>query len=205
MPSTLRGFVVPGHVSKLSHVNTMMLARLSLTETEATWDLYRSAFAEVNALAVQRHLMTYDEFDAMTTDPRVQKWIVLSDAGAAPGEVIGLGVQTADLDAWPLISPAYFERRWSDLYAERKIWYVGFVCTRQEPAAPIDTFAHIIRAMSAETRAAGGISVMDYCTANVNRGLPRGAGRILAREGAVDYASIDSQVFYAYDFGGGRL
>jgi hypothetical protein len=205
MPSTLRGFVVPAHVSKLSHVNIESHTRFHHLDAgdmlRESWRTYSAAFEEVNALAVQRHLVTYDEFVDLWHDARIEKWTARDDDGA----LIGLGVQTADLDAWPLISPAYFERRWPDLYAERKIWYVGFVCTRQQPAAPIDTFAHIIRAMSAETRAAGGISVMDYCTANINRGLPKGAGRILARAGEVWFDRIDEQAFYAYDFGGGRL
>jgi hypothetical protein len=192
---------VPRHVSKLSHVNIQRFDIPDLAARPAAWDLYRSAFAEVNALAVQRHLMNVTEFWGVWSDRDVQKWLATDDEGA----LIGLGVQTTDLNAWPLISPAYFERRWPDLYAERKIWYVGFVCTRQQPAAPIDTFAQIIRAMSAETRAVGGISVMDFCTANVDRGLPGAAGRLLARTGEVEMDSIDAQTFYAYDFGGGQL
>jgi hypothetical protein len=197
MPSTLRGFVVPGHVSKLSHVNIDRYDEPDIAARTAAWDLYRTAFAEVNTLAAQSHLMTATEFWGVWDDENVQKWLATDDDGA----LIGLGVQTDDLNAWPLISPAYFERKWPQLYLERRIWYVGFVCTRQEPAAPIDTFAQIIRAMSAETRAAGGVSVMDYCTANVERGLPKAAGRLLGRAGKVKMQAIDSQAFYAYDFG----
>lgn len=161
-------------------------------------DLYARAFIEISTLAVQQHMMTPDEFVDMCTDGRIEKWLARDDEG----DLIGMGVQTTYLDAWPLISTAFFERKWPELYAERKIWYVGFVCTRQDPPAPVATFAQIITAMSTPTRAADGISVMDYCTMNVMRGLPRGALNILkrSREGT-RMSTIDQQSFVAYDFG----
>lgn len=162
------------------------------------WDLYRTAFTEINALAAQRHMVTKREFNGVWTNDRIEKWLARDDEG----DLIGMGVQTTDLDAWPLVSPAYFERKWPKLYADRTIWYVGFVCTRQDPPAPIATFAEIITAMSEPTRAAGGISVMDYCTVNVSRGLPKGALRILRRSLAdTQMEAIDQQTFVAYDFG----
>lgn len=173
-------------------------ARPDLIDAYAAWKLYESAFAEINALAAQRHMMTSDEFVDMWADKRVEKWLAPDDEGG----LIGMGVQTTDLDAWPLISPAYFERKWPKLYADRKLWYVGFVCTRQDPPAPIATFAEIITAMSEPTRAAGGISVMDYCTVNVARCLPKGALRILRRSlPSTQMEAIDQQTFVAYDFG----
>jgi hypothetical protein len=178
-------------------VNIDMSTR-PLRHTGAAWRLYQDAFAEINVLAAQRHMMTEGEFMDAWFDKRVQKWISVDDHN----ELIGLGVQTTDLTSWPLISPAYFALKWPELYTAHKIWYVGFVCTRQDPPAPIDTFGAVIRAMSAETRAAGGISVMDYCTANVNRGLPKGALRLLSRAGEVEMEPIDAQTFYAYDFSG---
>jgi hypothetical protein len=165
---------------------------------EPAWNLCRRSFAEINALAVQRHALTPDEFMIEWNNDRIEKWFARDD----DGDVVGMGVQTTDLDAWPLISPVYFERKWPKLYAERKIWYVGFVCTRQDPPAPISTFAEIITAMSEPTRQAGGISVMDYCTVNVGRGLPKGALRILKRSREeTTMEAIDQQTFVAYDFG----
>jgi hypothetical protein len=179
-------------------VNIETHARLTPDQAGEVGDLYIDAFAEIHTLAVQRHMMTGEEFVALCTDDRIEKWLARGDEG----DLIGMGVQTADLDAWPLVSPAYFERKWPKLYADRTIWYVGFVCTRQDPPAPIATFAEIITAMSEPTRAAGGISVMDYCTVNVARGLPKGALRILRRSLAgTQMEAIDQQTFVAYDFG----
>jgi hypothetical protein len=179
-------------------VNIETHARLTPDQVAETGDIYADSFLGISALAVQQHMMPAKEFIDMCTDDRIEKWLVRD----VNGDLIGMGVQTTDLDAWPLISPAYFERKWPKLYADRTIWYVGFVCTRQDPPAPIATFAEIITAMSEPTRAAGGISVMDYCTVNVARGLPKGALRILRRSLAgTQMEAIDQQTFVAYDFG----
>jgi len=179
-------------------VDIGMTMQVSVTDTGELWNMYESAFVEVNALAAQRHLMTGDEFASVMQDDRIEKWTARDDSG----QPIGFGVQTTDLESWPLISPAYFRRRWPLLYDEHRIWYVGFVCTRQRPAAPLDTFPQIIIAMSERTRKAGGISVMDYCGVNVERGLPAGALRILQRaRGTTAMQTVDAQHFHAYDFG----
>lgn len=162
------------------------------------WQMYYSTFAEINESAAQRHMMTWEEFADTAVDRRIEKYVVT--AGPGDGTPIGLGVQTTDLDAWPLISPEYFRHRWPKLYDENKIWYVGFVgVTGHHPGV----FADLIVRMSAPTVAAGGVSVMDYCTTNVERGLPRAAHRILERghDQQVITGRIDAQEFWAYDFG----
>lgn len=91
------------------------------------WDLYYTTFHELNAFAVQRHLMFRSEFDEVMLDTRVQKYLCLADDGS----VCGLSTYTNMLDAMPLISPAYFERRWPELFAQNRIWYCGFVAVEK--------------------------------------------------------------------------
>src|SRR5262245_65107370 len=43
------------------------------TLIDEAWELYYGAFQELNALAVQRHLMFRDEFDVVMRDARVKK------------------------------------------------------------------------------------------------------------------------------------
>ncbi|MFG2042101.1 hypothetical protein [Dactylosporangium sp. NPDC048998] len=52
------------------------------------------------------------------------------------GTIGGLSIYTNDLDAVPLIAPPYFARRWPQHYAERRIWYCGFVATSPTPGRP---------------------------------------------------------------------
>jgi hypothetical protein len=87
---------------------------------ECAWELYIEAFRDLNALAVQRHLMYRSEFDELMRDQRVQKYMCLDDDGT----LLGMSTYTNDLDAVPLIAPEYFERHWPDHYAANKIWYI---------------------------------------------------------------------------------
>ncbi|GAA5190880.1 hypothetical protein GCM10023322_47060 [Rugosimonospora acidiphila] len=165
------------------------------TLIEDAWSLYHKAFRELNALAVQRHLMYRDEFDAVMVDPRVQKYLCLDDAGA----LCGLATYTNDLHAVPLISPEYFERRWPRYYAEGRIWYVGFVAV--ETGAPITTFHELIAAMH-ETSTRDSITALDVCTRTDEiRHLPRSVRVLLHRlAGNVRMQRLDEQSYWMYDF-----
>lgn len=166
----------------------------------ALWEMYRAAFADVDGYAVQRHLMTRDEFDHVATDNRIDKHV----AYGADGGAVGQAVITDELDAWPLISPRYFERRWPDHYRNRRIFYVGYVCTT--PAAPITTFRDLIADMGAQVFDCGGIAVMDFCTANVARRLPQATTATLRRlDPRTTGGQIDEQEFWAWRFDGQPL
>lgn len=64
---------------------------------DEAWTLYSEAFEELNALAVQRHLMYRNEFDDVMGDPRVQKYLCLDDDDT----LRGLAVYTNDLGSMP--------------------------------------------------------------------------------------------------------
>jgi hypothetical protein len=165
-----------------------------------SWSLYYETFHHVNELAAQRHLMTADEFTDVASDPRITKHVSLDDARRTQG----LGVITNQLAAWPLISPPYFRRRWPEHFHENRIFYIGFVCVR--PDAPSGTFREIIADMSQQVFAVDGIAVMDFCTVNVNKGLPRATTWLLnsLHENAVG-GPIDAQEFWAWRFDGKDL
>jgi hypothetical protein len=159
------------------------------------WTLYHEAFKELNFLAVQRHLMYRSEFDDVMLDGRVQKYLCLDDNAA----LCGLSTYTNDLDAMPLISPQYFERRWPRHYAERRIWYVGFVAVAA--TAPITTFSSLIAAMHA-TSTRDALTVLDVCThTETVRHLPRSVRVLLRRlSGGVRMERLDEQSYWLYEF-----
>jgi hypothetical protein len=165
------------------------------TLIEDAWQLYHEAFSELNALAVQRHLMYRAEFDEVMLDPRVQKYLCLDDDGA----LCGLSTYTNDLDAVPLISPQYFERRWPRHYAEHRIWYVGFVAVQE--GAPLSTFASLIGAMH-ETSTRDSITALDVCSRTEEvRHLPRSVRVLLHRiSGNVRMERLDEQSYWLYEF-----
>ena len=163
----------------------------------STWALYLAAFEQMNAFAVQRHLMYRSEFDEVMRDRRVQKYLALSDGG----ELLGMSTYTNELDAMPLISPAYFQRRWPDLYADQRIWYCGFVAV-QPGGRTANAFGELVEAMYLVAAAQNGIIALDMCRYNdQQRRLSRVVPLMLHRlSGDVRTERMDEQSYWLYEF-----
>ncbi len=164
---------------------------------ETSWKMYEETFRGVNALAVQRHLMYRNEFDEVMRDGRIQKYLSLDDEG----NLVGLSTYTNDLDAVPLISPAYFERRWPELYAQHKIWYCGFVAVLPTARAN-SSFGDLVEAMYLFAAAQNGIIGLDFCGYNDEQ---RKMGRVIRLmlhrlSGNCDAEMMDAQQFWIYQF-----
>jgi hypothetical protein len=161
------------------------------------WDLYYTTFHELNAFAVQRHLMFRSEFDEVMLDTRVLKYLCLADDGS----LCGLSTYTNMLDAMPLISPAYFERRWPELYAQNRIWYCGFVAVEKNGRA-ITAFSELVEAMYLTAAERHGIIGLDFCRFNDDqRHMARVIELKLRRlSGHVRAERMDEQAFWLYEF-----
>lgn len=162
---------------------------------EEAWELYHQAFRDLNALTVQRHLMYRGEFDEIAADLRIQKWLVLDD----DGNLIGLATYTNELDAWPLISPAYFQRRWPVQYEAGQIWYCGFVAVPQHQRG---VFIEMIAAMYRVAEVGGGVISLDMCRHNIEAyRLDRAVQLWLTRVsgGKVHAEAADAQTFMIYE------
>lgn len=181
---------------KCHDMHTAVYTTLPLGSRVKLWDLYSRTFADVNRRAAQRHLMFLGEFHEVMADPRVAKYVVWDDR-----RPVAFATITNELDAWPLISPPFFERLWPKQYANRHIWYVGFVLVaRDDPRPPADTFANLIAAMSPPVIAAQGVSVMDYCGFNVDTvHLPMTAHQILSAHNPLTVSElVDRQEFWSH-------
>lgn len=165
--------------------------------TAEAWRFYQDVFVEVNTLAANRHMMTPDEFGHVMADERVQKWVALNDEG----RVIGMATITNHLDAWPLVSPAYFEKRFPEQYERRAIWYIGFVGCNPE-GTRAHAFRDLIARMQPQVEASDGVFVQDFCTYNVGvRRLPDATRAILRRiNPTLQFDRIDAQEFWAGSF-----
>jgi hypothetical protein len=179
-------------------VNIDIKSKLIGDDLERAWTLYSRAFSELNALAVQRHLMYRAEFDDVAGDERIQKWV----ATGPEGQLLGLATYTNELDAWPLISPAYFARRWPVQYAAKTIWYCGFVAVDVAARGIASgTYMEMIAAMYRQAEAGQGIIMLDFCTHNENkRRMRMSIDRALTRlsDGQVGVVQADQQTFMAY-------
>ncbi len=163
---------------------------------DRAWDLYERAFDDLRAAAVQRHLMTRAEFRDVAADPRVTK-LVTYDGSA----LTSVATMTRDLTSMPLISPEYFAKRWPALYAERRVFYIGFVAVDPDYHGT-GVFWHLVESMSREVGAAGGVAVLDVCSRNsAVFKLPAAVERIAQSVNSeVSRQRLDEQVYWAYEF-----
>lgn len=180
-------------------MNIKVVDELHESLLEEAWTLYYDAFEELNTFTVQRHLMYRDEFDQMMRDTRVQKYLYLGDDGA----LCGFSTYTNNLDAVPLISPQYFQRRWPQRYAERRIWYIGFVAVHPSGRA-IRVFAELIAAMQSVAAAQNGVVGWDVCQYNDEKHHLSRASELLVRRlpNDVRVERADEQSYWLYEFPG---
>lgn len=178
-------------------MNIKVVDELHQSLIEDAWTLYYDAFHELNAFAVQRHLMYRDEFDEVMRDPRVQKYLCFDPTD----RLCGLSTFTNDLHAVPLISPAYFERRWPRHYAERRIFYCGFAAVCGNGRAG-NAFAELVEAMYLVAATQSGIIALDMCRFNdevrrMSRVIPLMLHRL---SGEVRTERMDEQSYWLYEF-----
>jgi hypothetical protein len=164
---------------------------------DASWDLYYETFKDVNALAVQRHLMFRSEFDEVIADERIEKYLCYSDSG----ELCGLSTYTNQLESMPLIAPEYFARRWPDHYRDHRIWYCGFVAVTANGRAN-HSFQELVEAMYLRAATQNGIISLDFCQFNdKKRHMSRVIQIMLHRlSGDVKAELMDQQSFWMYQF-----
>ncbi len=161
-------------------------------EAEA-WLRYQEWFSDIDTMAANRHLMTATEFQDMCNDRYIEKHVARVE-----GRLVGLSVITGKLASWPLISPRFFERRWPDLYAQGRLWYIGFVGVAR--SAPRSVFSGLLSSMA--ERREQDTFFLDFCTHNVERGLPRHSQLALRTlgHGVPRLQQVDAQTFWSVDF-----
>jgi hypothetical protein len=172
-----------------------VLAEPRLTQA---WEMYSAAFADLRATAAQRHVMSEFEFRQVMRDARVGKHFAASDDG---DRIAALATFTNDLEAMPLISPEFFARRWPKLYAQRRIWYLGFFAI--DPAQRGGgLFEKVIAQMWEPVVREGGIAALDVCAQNVAVGLPAAIERTLrALTPEMVAECVDTQAYWAFGLG----
>jgi hypothetical protein len=165
---------------------------------DQAWEMYATAFADLRAMALQRHVMYRDEFDQVMTDRRIEKHLAVEPRTEA---IVGLATFTNVLDADPLISLEFFAHRWPDLYKQGRIWYLGFFAVDQAYRGS-GIFESVIAQMWAPIKASGGMAVLDICAYNAAMGLPQAITRTLRDlSGDMVAAEVDAQTYWAFSLG----
>lgn len=167
---------------------------------EPAWQLYTDCFEPLNHLAVNRHLMYRHEFDHLAADTRIDKYVTFTDTGA----VAGLATLTRDLNAVPLVSPAYFAHHYPELYRTSRIWYIPFFAVAPEHRTS-DAFQDVLRTFYHQVSAEDGLIFLDVCTHNEEKvRLVRMIDLTLKRitGNAVRTHKVDTQSFFGFDVNG---
>lgn len=176
----------------------MTYQRLPIGLDEEVWRLYHEAMEPTRADAVQRHLLTREEFDAIDWNKRITKLVAFDTGNHQP---VGFSAFTNRLDEYDLIEPAYFEKRWPEAYKRDAIFYVLF--TVAAAGAPPDAYAQMVREVVREVRAARGVGVVDWSDARRGRRMDRATYLLIKREAPElisDGMPTDSQHFVTYEF-----
>ena len=164
---------------------------------EESWKVYLTAFDDLRRTAVQRHVLYSHEFDEIMADPRVEKYLAYDDQD----RVVAVATFTNDLRTMPLVSPEYFEHRWPEAYADRRIWYIGFTAVHPH-AHGTGAFAEIVSLMTKMVSAVDGVAVVDICRRNDEVfKFPSAIARLIRSHAPhMRDHNLDAQTYFAYDF-----
>jgi len=164
---------------------------------ERVWDAYCDAFDELRTEAIQRHVMSRDEFDAVMADERVDVYLAQRD----DGRIAGMATLSNDLEAMPLVSPDFFRARWPEHYAARKIWYIGFIAVSPEHQGR-EAFAQMVEQMYLVVSIQNGLVGLDICSYNDDvRHMSRVFRLMIARNSDnMRFNRIDQQSYWLYEF-----
>ena len=163
------------------------------------WQLHERAFEELRVRAAATHQLDRAAFEAVMDDDRVGKYIIRDETHG--GRPCGISTLTNDLGAAPLISPAFYARRWPDYHRQQLIWYVGFLAVDPDYQGT-GAVATLIGRMCEEAAGSGGIIAADICEYNeATLRLPMAIARLASTfSPGVTPHRLDAQVYWAFEF-----
>ena len=163
---------------------------------ETFWAVYHEAFAPLATRAAARQVLHRSEFLDEMRDERVLKYVAYDDAE----QPVGMATLTSSLETVPWISPAYFEARWPEHYAQGRLYYVGFILVSpkaQRRGLYARLLGEIVRKLSDEKAVAG----YDACAYNDEvAGLTRATARLVQARADAEFVALDVQTYYGFVF-----
>ncbi|MBA8793171.1 hypothetical protein FHX74_000765 [Friedmanniella endophytica] len=162
---------------------------------ESYWRLYEGAFGPLRTEAAARQVLDRDEFSEEMTDPRVTKYLVWDDDGAA-----GMTTLTQDLSTVPWISPHFYAARYPDHAARDAIFYLGFILVRPGLRSS-RVFHRLMDVVTDRISAADGVVGYDICAFNITTlNFADRIETVVGRRHPAAFAEVDSQHYFTTDF-----
>jgi hypothetical protein len=176
-----------------------VVARLDEAETALFFDIYRRSFEPLRTRAAARHLLTAEEFAEEMADDRIDKYVARSPDGRA----VGLTTLTADLSTVAWISPDYYRARWPEHASDGRLYYLGYTLADASHQRA-GVFEAMLDAFADRMVAEDAVMAWDMCAFNVETvGFADAVERMFGDRCPAP-AVVDTQRYYAADFGPGR-
>jgi hypothetical protein len=166
------------------------------------WELYREAFEDLNEVTIQRHLDTEEEFRQIASDRRIQKYLSFADDGTLRG--VSCYTPMLGVGATPLISTAYFARRYPEQFSRGRVYVCLFVAVHKQHRGRTGAFVEMVDAMYREAWDHKGVIVLDVCRFNIEaHHLDRGIIQVMHGIDPDVYSEdADAQHYLVYVPGG---
>jgi len=127
------------------------------------WDLYRRSFPRRRRKAADHQGLRREDFDAVVTDPRWTKLVLVERSAADP--LVGLAALTNDPRAIPAEPLRLVSGTWPEHVDAQRLWYVPFLVVDPE-YQHTGAATHLAGGIWTRAVASGGVVMVDTAAFN---------------------------------------
>lgn len=158
------------------------------------WDMYAAAFRHFVRVAAMKQMVSPEGFRALLHDEDIEKYVVMQGDQAVAMSTMTTRLSTEN------VNTRFFERRYSEHYANGRLFYLGFLLVRPS-AQHRGIMPVLVQRMSLRIESAGGVVCFDICGHNDRvADFARMCEALAARCRPAVLSTLDVQTYYALDF-----
>jgi hypothetical protein len=177
----------------LATTSVRIVPTVDLDTSRRFYELYRKTFGPLAILAVNRHLLTEEEFMSVMVDERIDKYLVCDDT---TDEAVAMCTLTNHLETVTWVSAEYFAHHYPDHAARNAVYYLGFSLVDSSHRRA-QLFTQLIMAVSETLFEQNAMCAYDICQFNNEAiGLGDAVGAMVQQVGQVDVRAVDTQTYY---------
>lgn len=161
--------------------------------SERFYELYRTTFAKLAIAAVNRHLLTREEFMSVMVDERIDKYLVCDDT---TDEAVAMCTLTNHLETVTWVSAEYFAHHYPDHWRRNAVYYLGFSLVGGSHRRA-HLFTQLITSVSRTLIERDAMCAYDICQFNNETiGLGDAVGAMIQHVAPVAVRAVDTQTYY---------
>ena len=164
-------------------------------DADAAWDTYRESLAPLTDVAAMKQQLPEAGLRASLADPGILKYVGRDGAG----EVVAVLTLTTELRT-ENISSAFYQARYAEHFAARRLLYLGFLVVRPEAQAR-GLIMLLVARLTSDLEAEGGVVAFDVCGYNDETfAFARLCRLVASRTRPAILTKLDVQTYYAIEF-----